>query len=176
MSSSTTIHTSSPHANLQTACPESNSQSLPAYPNVACSTGVYNNFLLQQDPQSGHLTLFPVHIAVSQPLTGLDLSLPLKADSETDSKIQNSQHDVHQVAKNGESDHHFTSFYHKNSKGNSSNNRAHLNITEPPQHPRVMNTIQQRQPVLQQVIGLIREEFAFDSYLDNGSEELVMGN
>lgn len=176
MSSSTTIHTISPHANLQTACPESDNQSLPTYPNVACSTGVYNNFLLQQDPQSGQLTLFPVHIAVSQPITGLDLSLPLRTVSESDSKSQKSQHDVHQVTKNGESHHHFYSSYHKNSKGNIPDNRAHLNITEPPQHARVMHTIQQRQPVLQQVIGLIREEFAFDSYMDNGTEELVMGN
>lgn len=177
MSSSTTVLTcSSPHSNLQTACPESNSQSLPAYPNVSCSTGVYNNFLLQQDPLSGRLTLFPVHIAVSQPITGLDLSVPLRADSETDSGTQNTEHDVHHVTKNGEPDHHFTSSYHKNSKGNMPNNRAHLNNPEPPQHTRVLSTIRQRQPVLQQVIGLIREEFAFDCYLENGAEELVMGN
>ncbi|XP_053477650.1 kinase non-catalytic C-lobe domain-containing protein 1 isoform X2 [Ictalurus furcatus] len=175
LSSSTTVLTSSPHSNLQTACPESNSQSLPDYPNVSCSTGIYNNFLLQQDPQSGRLTLFPVHIAVSQPITGLDLSVPLRADSETDSGTQNTEHDVHHVTKNGEPDHHFTSSYHKNSKGNMPNNRAHLNIPEQPQHTRVLSTIRQRHPVLQQVIGLIREEFAFDCYLENGAEELVMG-
>ncbi|MCI4376250.1 hypothetical protein PGIGA_G00186180, partial [Pangasianodon gigas] len=175
LSSSTTVLTSSPHTNLQTACPESNSQSLPTCPNVSCSAGVYNNFLLQQDPQSGRLTLFPVHVAVSQPITGLDLSLPLRADTETDSGSQNTEHDVHRVTRNGESDHHFTSSYHKTSKGNIPNNRAHPNITEPLQHTRVLSTVRQRHPVLQQVIGLIREEFAFDCYLENGAEELVMG-
>lgn len=176
LSSSTTVHISSPQTNLRAACPESNSQSLPTYPNVSCSTGVYNNFFLQQDPQSGRLTLFPVHIAVSQPITGLDLSLPSRADSEADSGTQNTQHDMHHITKNGESDHHFTSSYHKNSKGNIPHNRAHLNMTESPQHPRVLSTLQQRQPILQQVIGLIREEFGFDCYLENGAEELLMGN
>lgn len=176
LSSSRTFHSSSPHTNLQTACPESNSHTLPTYSNISCSTGVYNNFLLQQDPQSGRLTLFPVHIAVSQPITGLDLSLPLRADSESDLVTQNTQHDVLHVTKNGGYDHHFPCSYHKNSKGNIPNNRAHRNITAPSQHSRVLNTVQQRQPVLQQVIGLIRDEFAFDCYLENGAEELVMGN
>ncbi|KAK3553467.1 hypothetical protein QTP70_003510 [Hemibagrus guttatus] len=175
LSSSTTVLTSSPHTNLQTAYPVSNNQSLPTYPNVACSAGVYNNFLLQQDPHSGRLTLFPVHIAVSQPITGLDLSLPLRADSETDSGTQNSELDVYRVTKNGESDHQFTSSYHKSSKSDIPNNRAHLNITAPPQNTRVLSSVQQSQPILQQVIGLIREEFAFDCYLENGPEELVMG-
>ncbi|KAG7333906.1 hypothetical protein KOW79_002313 [Hemibagrus wyckioides] len=175
LSSSTTVLTSSPHTNIQTAYPVSNSQSLPTYPNVACSAGIYNNFLLQQDPHSGRLTLFPVHIAVSQPITGLDLSLPLRENSETDSGTQNTEHDVYRVTKNGESDHQFTSSYHKSSKSDMPINRAHLNITEPPQNTRVLSSIHQSQPVLQQVIGLIREEFAFDCYLENGPEELVMG-
>ncbi|KAK2852488.1 hypothetical protein Q7C36_007689 [Tachysurus vachellii] len=175
LSSSTTVFTSSPHTDLQTAYPVSNSQTLPTCPSVSCSAGIYNNFLLQQDPQSGRLTLFPVHVAVSQPITGIDLSLQLRADSESDSRTQNTGHDVYHVTKNGESAHHFTSPYHKDSKSNISNNRAYLNITEPSQNTRVLSTVQQSQPVLQQVIGLIREEFAFDCYLDNGPEELVMG-
>lgn len=176
LSSSTTVLTSSPHTNLQTACSELNSQSLPTYPNISCSTGVCHNFLLQQDPQNGQLTLVPVHIAVSQPITGLDLSLPLRADPETDSGTQNTEHDVRHVTKNGESEHRFTPSYHKNSKDSIPNNRAHLNITEPPQNTKLLRTRRQRRHILQQVIGLIREEFAFDSYLENGAEELVMGN
>lgn len=176
LSSSTTFHTSSLQTNLQTACPGPYSQSLSTYPNVSCSTGSYNNFLLQQDPQSGHLTLFPVHIAVSQPITGLDLSLPFREDLETDIGSQNTQHDVQHFTKNGEYDHHFTSSYHKNSKGNIPNNSDHLNTTEHLEHTRVLSAEQQRQSVLQQVIGLIREEFAFDCFLENGADELVMGN
>ncbi|KAF7710291.1 kinase non-catalytic C-lobe domain-containing protein 1 isoform X2 [Silurus meridionalis] len=175
LSSSTTALTSSPQTNLQITCPDSNSQSSPAYPNISCSTGVYNNFLLQHDPQSGRLTLLPIHIAVSQPIPGLDLNLPLRADSETDSGTQTTENIVKQNTKNGESDHHFTSSYHKNSKSSIPNYSAHLNITEPPQQTRVLSTIQQRQLILQQVIGLIREEFAFDCYLEKGAEELVMG-
>ncbi|TSK22635.1 Protein very KIND [Bagarius yarrelli] len=173
LSSSTSVPTSSPHTNLPIAYPELNSQCLPTYQEVSCPVGVYNNFLLQQDPQSGRLTLFPVHIAVSQPITGLDLSLPLRADSETDSGAQNTEHDVYCVTKNGESDEQFISSNLKTSKGNILNNRDHLNITDSSQHTRKLSTIWQ--PILQQVIGLIREEFAFNSYLENGPEELVMG-
>lgn len=35
---------------------------------LTCVHGACNNFLLQQDPLTGHLTLLPVHIAV--PITG----------------------------------------------------------------------------------------------------------
>lgn len=37
---------------------------------LTCVRGICNNFLLQQDPLTGHLTLLPVHISVLQPITG----------------------------------------------------------------------------------------------------------
>lgn len=72
----------------------------PHFPALSCANGICNNFLLQQDPLTGSLTLLPVQIAVPQPITGVDpLSTePLKAsggsvsvthrDSETDIRAQ----------------------------------------------------------------------------------------
>eukprot|EP00063_Salmo_salar_P034824 XP_014009659.1 PREDICTED: protein very KIND-like isoform X4 [Salmo salar] len=43
--------------------------------------GVFNNFLLRQDPLTGHLTLVPVQITVPESLHGLELNLPLISSS-----------------------------------------------------------------------------------------------
>ncbi|XP_055757971.1 kinase non-catalytic C-lobe domain-containing protein 1 isoform X2 [Salvelinus fontinalis] len=43
--------------------------------------GVFNNFLLRQDPLTGHLTLVPVQITVPESLHGLELNLPLTSSS-----------------------------------------------------------------------------------------------
>ncbi|KAI4874897.1 hypothetical protein NFI96_034469, partial [Prochilodus magdalenae] len=153
---------------------ETNSHSVPNCSSISCATatGVYNNYLLQQDPHTGHLTLFPVQIAVSQPITGLNLVMPFSAGSETD---KNEERDISHVTQNGQSEHHATSSYYKKRNGNTLHNRAHPNSTEPYQQAQVACTTGQRHLILQQVIGLIREEFAFDGYLENGVEELAMG-
>ncbi len=44
----------------------------PHFPALSCANGTCNNFLLQQDPLTGSLTLLPVQIAVPQPITGAD--------------------------------------------------------------------------------------------------------
>uniref|UniRef100_A0AAR2JVI0 Ras-GEF domain-containing protein n=1 Tax=Pygocentrus nattereri TaxID=42514 RepID=A0AAR2JVI0_PYGNA len=141
---------------------ETNSHSVPNCSSLSCATatGVYNNYLLQQDPQTGHLTLFPIQIAVSQPITGLDLSLPFSATSETN---KNEDCDTSHVTQNGQSEHHATSSQYKKRNGNIAHNGAHP------------NSMDHRHLILQQVIGLIREEFAFDGYLESGVEELAMG-
>ncbi|XP_036429471.1 kinase non-catalytic C-lobe domain-containing protein 1 [Colossoma macropomum] len=141
---------------------ETNSHSVPNCSSLSCATatGVYNNYLLQQDPQTGRLTLFPIQIAVSQPITGFDFSLPFSAASETD---KNEDCNTSHVTQNGQSEHHATSSYYKKRNGNMPHNRAHPNSTG------------HRHLILQQVIGLIREEFAFDGYLESGVEEQAMG-
>ncbi|XP_072534378.1 kinase non-catalytic C-lobe domain-containing protein 1 isoform X2 [Salminus brasiliensis] len=170
-SSSTKTNLTSPlHPTLERDSQETNSHSVPNCSGLSSSTaaGVYNNYLLQQDPQTGRLTLFPVQIAVSQPITGLNLSLPYSSGSETN---KNEECDMPCVTQNGESEH----SYHKKKNGNMPNNRVQPNSTEPLQQAQVSCTAGQRHIILQQVIGLIREEFAFDGYLENGVEELAMG-
>ncbi|XP_049337115.1 kinase non-catalytic C-lobe domain-containing protein 1 isoform X2 [Astyanax mexicanus] len=170
-SSTNTPLTSPPHSSLQRDSQATNSQSLPNCSGLSTSavttTGVYNNYLLQQDPQTGLLTLFPVHIAVSQPITGLDLSLPHSSGSDAN---KNEECNLPCVTQNGESEHHVSSSYHRERNGNMPNS------TESLQQAQVSScTAGQRHVILQQIIGLIREEFAFDGYLENGVEELAMG-
>ncbi len=106
----------------------------PRFPALSCANGMCNNFLLQQDPLTGSLTLLPVQIAVPQPITGADpLSTdPLKAsgvsvthrDSGTDIRA------VHHCMKRSR---------------------------------------------LQHIMELLREEFTFDEGLENGVQDLAMG-
>uniref|UniRef100_A0A8B9J6Y9 Uncharacterized protein n=1 Tax=Astyanax mexicanus TaxID=7994 RepID=A0A8B9J6Y9_ASTMX len=170
-SSTNTPLTSPPHSSLQRDSQATNSQSLPNCSGLSTSavttTGVYNNYLLQQDPQTGLLTLFPVHIAVSQPITGLDLSLPRSSGSDAN---KNEECNLPCVTQNGESEHHVSSSYHRERNGNMPNSTESL---QPSQLSSC--TAGQRHVILQQIIGLIREEFAFDGYLENGVEELAMG-
>ncbi|XP_062852260.1 kinase non-catalytic C-lobe domain-containing protein 1 isoform X2 [Trichomycterus rosablanca] len=155
LSSSRTFLSSSLHSTPQTVKnnEDANIHTLPTCPSISCSTGVYNNFLLQQDPQSGCLTLFPVQIA--QPITDLDLRTVSKTAEKQDSN-------VHHVTHNGKSEQHDLN----EKKKVMLNNKAHLDTTD---------ITGQKHLLLQQVIGLLREEFAFDGYLENGVEELVMG-
>lgn len=174
-SNTKTLPTSPLHSTLQRDSKDTNSHSVPNCSSLSSSTaiGIYNNYLLQQDPQTGRVTLFPVQIAVSQPITGLDLSMPFNAGSETDRK---EECDTSHVLQNGESEHNTTHSCHKKRSNNVPNNSTHPNSTEPHQQTQVTYSASQRRIVLQQVIGLIREEFAFDGYLENGVEELAMGN
>ncbi|XP_043110717.1 kinase non-catalytic C-lobe domain-containing protein 1 [Puntigrus tetrazona] len=55
----------------------------PPFPALSCSNGARNNFLLQQDPLTGSLTLLPVQIAVLQPITGPDHAAPADAGNES---------------------------------------------------------------------------------------------
>lgn len=158
--------------------------------------GVFNNFLLRHDPLTGDLTLVPVQITVADSLHGLELNLPLTSSSSffqgqpthpggprdhltpgqgaepllsclngsacsraLDSLVSMSQsHNGEEGPKTGEREDEPLSESHGPPQGDSS----------PPLSP-LMN------PSLQEVIGLLRAEFAFDGYLENGLEDLAMG-
>ncbi|XP_052468484.1 kinase non-catalytic C-lobe domain-containing protein 1 isoform X1 [Carassius gibelio] len=77
-SSCKTLVNSSPPATLQITNPETDDQ--PNFPVLSCANGICNNFLLQQDPQTGRLTLLPVQITVLQPITG---SEPVKLSEDS---------------------------------------------------------------------------------------------
>ncbi|KAL1263707.1 hypothetical protein QQF64_006446, partial [Cirrhinus molitorella] len=65
----------------------------PNFP-LSCANGICNNFLLQQDPQTGLLTLLPVQISVLQPITGVDdfsaESLNKKPEKPSDVSVRSS--------------------------------------------------------------------------------------
>ncbi|XP_073690626.1 kinase non-catalytic C-lobe domain-containing protein 1-like [Garra rufa] len=92
----------------------------PNFPTLSCANGICNNFLLQQDPQTGRLTLLPVQIAVLQPITDAE-SLNTKPEKASDDSVRN-----------------------ENS-------------------------------CLQHIIELLREQFALDGDLENGVQDLAMG-
>ncbi|XP_026869918.2 kinase non-catalytic C-lobe domain-containing protein 1 isoform X3 [Electrophorus electricus] len=166
---------SPPYPKPQAASQEVSSNHTSSCSNFSCAAGVYNNFLLQQDPQTGCLTLFPVQIAISQPITGPDLSLSRSAGLEVDSANWNEECDESCVTQNGAYENHGTSSYHKKRKINMTI-RAQQGAAEPARHtldPR--DTTGCRAAILEQVVMLVREEFAFDGYLENGVEELAMG-
>uniref|UniRef100_A0A8C7D3R7 Kinase non-catalytic C-lobe domain containing 1 n=1 Tax=Oncorhynchus kisutch TaxID=8019 RepID=A0A8C7D3R7_ONCKI len=112
--------------------------------------GVFNNFLLRHDPLTGDLTLVPVQITVAESLHGLEstCSKPL------DSLVSMSQpHNGEEGPRTGEREDEALSESHGPPQGDS-----HL-----------------MHPSLQEVIGLLRAEFAIDGYLENGLEDLAMG-
>uniref|UniRef100_A0A8C7RDI4 Kinase non-catalytic C-lobe domain containing 1 n=1 Tax=Oncorhynchus mykiss TaxID=8022 RepID=A0A8C7RDI4_ONCMY len=153
--------------------------------------GVFNNFLLRHDPLTGDLTLVPVQITVAESLHGLELNLPLTSSSSffqgqpthpggprdhltpgqgaepllsclngstcskpLDSLVSMSQpHNGEESRRSGEREDEALSESHGPPQGDS-----HL-----------------MHPSLQEVIGLLRAEFAIDGYLENGLEDLSMG-
>ncbi|XP_066535022.1 kinase non-catalytic C-lobe domain-containing protein 1 isoform X2 [Hoplias malabaricus] len=161
-----TVQSSGLYPTHQRDSGETNNHSVPngSILSSTTATGVYNNYLLQQDPQTGRLTLFPVQIAVSHPITGLDHNVSLDAGSETDINEEC-------VTQNGESEHHVTSSCFRNKSGTLPCNTASSESTDA--HGTCLTG--ERSLILQQIISLIREEFAFDGYLENGVEELAMG-
>lgn len=75
---------------------------------------------------------------------------------------------MHHVSQNWNSDLHDSC---KEKQKVWTNNKTYLDTTESAEH-----TEGQKHLRMQQVIGLLREEFAFDGYLEKGVEELLMGN
>ncbi|CAB1343449.1 unnamed protein product [Coregonus sp. 'balchen'] len=158
--------------------------------------GVFNNFLLRQDPLTGRLTLVPVQITVPESIHGLELNLPVTSSSSylqgqpthpggprdhltpgqgveplldclngsTCSRPSDPTasmphpHNGEGGPRTGEGEGEHLSESHGPPQGDS----------PPPPSP-LMN------PSLQEVIGLLRAEFAFDGYLENGVEDLAMG-
>ncbi|CAB1312508.1 unnamed protein product [Coregonus sp. 'balchen'] len=157
--------------------------------------GVFNNFLLRHDPLTGHLTLVPVQITVAESLHGLELNLSLTSSSSyfqgqpthpggprdhltprqgaepllaclngstcsrpLDPLVSMSQPHNGEEERTGECEDEPLSESHGPPQGDS--------------HPHPSPLMH---PSLQEVIGLLRAEFAFDGYLENGVEDLAMG-
>lgn len=150
--------------------PQITNEEQPNYLALPCDNGFCNNFLLQQDPQTGHLTLLPVQIAELQPITGvghfsaepLNIKLPNPLCSvKSDVSIRNERGCVS----------------HREHDSAVSPERA-VNITAPHclNHTLTLTSSCQRCPCPQRLADLLSEEFAFDSCMENGVEDLAMGN
>lgn len=154
--------------------------------------GVFNNFLLRQDPLTGHLTLVPVQITVPESLHGLELNLPLISSSSylqgqpTHPRGPRDHLTPGQGAEplleclNGRPSDPKASMPHpQNGEGGPKTGEGegeHLSESHgPPQGDSSPPLSPLMNPSLQEVIGLLRAEFAFDGYLENGVEDLAMG-
>ncbi|XP_055757972.1 kinase non-catalytic C-lobe domain-containing protein 1 isoform X3 [Salvelinus fontinalis] len=154
--------------------------------------GVFNNFLLRQDPLTGHLTLVPVQITVPESLHGLELNLPLTSSSSylqgqpTHPRGPRDHLTPGQGAEplleclNGRPSDPTASMPHPhNGEGGPRTGEGegeHLSESHgPPQADSLPPPSALMNTSIQEVIGLLRAEFALDGYLENGVEDLAMG-
>ncbi|XP_016342806.1 protein very KIND [Sinocyclocheilus anshuiensis] len=146
-SSCKTLVNSPPPATPQITNQETEDQ--PHFPALSCANGICNNFLLQQDPLTGNLTLLPVQIAVLQPITG--------ADEASDGSVRNES----------------VCLTHRDSAVSPESPVTDIRV-QPHAPPHCVNISPSRSR-LQHIIELLREQFAFDGYLKNGVQDLAMG-
>ncbi|XP_065152338.1 kinase non-catalytic C-lobe domain-containing protein 1 isoform X2 [Paramisgurnus dabryanus] len=157
-SSSKTLLNSPPPAAPQTTEGQSDFLTLP------CDHGICNNFLLHQDPRTGHLTLLPVQITVPQPITGLDpLSEQLLNKKFT--KLSFRQADDNITNKSGSD---------TDQDSSVSPERSHQRKNSKAQS--IKHAAPSQSSCLQQLIDLLRAEFVFDGYLENGVEDVAMAD
>ncbi len=117
----------------------------PHFPALSCANGICNNFLLQQDPLTGSLTLLPVQIAVLQPITGAD-HFSTEALKASAGRVRNESICV----------------THRDSE------------TEIRAQPSAVHHCMKHSRLLH-IIELLREEFTFDADLENRVQDLAMG-
>ncbi|KAL2083141.1 hypothetical protein ACEWY4_020914 [Coilia grayii] len=146
---------------------------------------VFNNFLLQQDPQTGKITLLPVQIATAvQSLPGQGLSsLPLALGA-----IQGQISDQHILDTSSGSLNTFTGCTDATRTHCQANcSSACVSVTSVPtpcaqtstpghhEPPPSHSTPHPAHPAVQRVTALLKEQFAYDGYLEDGIQELAMG-
>ncbi|XP_072565710.1 kinase non-catalytic C-lobe domain-containing protein 1 isoform X2 [Paramormyrops kingsleyae] len=149
---------------------------------------MYNSYLLRQDPKTGLLTLFPVHIAAPEPIPGLNINIPplsavaselvlssvdqgapkTSAGSWRSPAAQNAEASLTPLA----SPQMDRVPKHKDSGGEGGREQSLRSLAQSPAEQPLSTQVH---PSLQAVMNLIRAEFGFDSYLENGAEDLKMG-
>ncbi|XP_046885962.1 kinase non-catalytic C-lobe domain-containing protein 1 isoform X2 [Hypomesus transpacificus] len=167
---------------------------IPPLLNSSCShltgCGVFNNFLLRQDLQTGCLTLVPVHISAPDATPKLEVSLPFSSHSLQGQPILPGElggdfvgltmtsRDQPTLCQESEAPQPYpdprpitcspppdpTEPMSESSSGETCSRAEGESLSSPQIHP-----------ALQEVIALLRGEFAFDGYLENGEEDLAMG-
>ncbi|XP_041644848.1 kinase non-catalytic C-lobe domain-containing protein 1 [Cheilinus undulatus] len=147
--------------------------------------GVFNNYLFHQDPRTGQLSLVPVHVRAPESLLGLDIDLSLVPEplqgliptpESTDGGFMNCLN---------ESEHQYRcqpSSYLKGSSivSDALEHRVHRSYsgeTDPQTQDESPNesTSPKIHPALREVIDLLKGEFSLNGCLDNGHEDVAMG-
>ncbi|XP_049456511.1 kinase non-catalytic C-lobe domain-containing protein 1 isoform X1 [Epinephelus fuscoguttatus] len=153
--------------------------------------GVFNNYLFRQDPTTGHLSLVPVQVRAPEALLGLDINLSLVPQAlqglitvpeSTDGPFINclnvpvrpgpQDYGPPSSCFNGSSIISYSPLEHSVPRAyNGQTNPGAQGESQSPSEfisPKV-------HPALQEVIDLLRGEFSLDGYLDNGHEDIDMG-
>ncbi|CAN9500046.1 unnamed protein product [Ophioblennius macclurei] len=171
----------SPSTHLEVSLP------LPASPNLN-GCGVFNNYLFRQDPATGHLSLVPVQVRAPESLLGLDINLslippPLQELMAPNESAEEPFVDCQNVPARPAPFEYVLppSLYGGNSimphehavprayNGETSWRTEEEKRSYPePASPKV-------HPTLQEVINLLRGEFSLHGFLDNGHEDVAMG-
>uniref|UniRef100_UPI0037E750FF kinase non-catalytic C-lobe domain-containing protein 1 n=1 Tax=Semicossyphus pulcher TaxID=241346 RepID=UPI0037E750FF len=148
--------------------------------------GVFNNYLFRQDPRTGHLSLVPVHVRAPESLPGLDINLSLvpqplqrliTVPEGTDGPFINCLNEPQDYGPP-------SSFF----KGSAIISESPLQHSSPRAYNGPTDTGTQGEdwspsesispkvhPALQEVIDLLKGEFSLDGCLDNGHEDIAMG-
>ncbi|XP_069545996.1 kinase non-catalytic C-lobe domain-containing protein 1 isoform X1 [Brachyistius frenatus] len=153
--------------------------------------GVFNNYLFQQDPATGHLSLVPVQVRAPESLFGFDINLslvpqPLQGLITLPESAKGPFIDCLNVpVRPGPEEYGPPSSYNS---GSSIITDSPLENTVPRTYngqtsPRTQGENQtpsdsispKVHPALQEVIDLLKGEFSLDGYLDNGHEDIAMG-
>ncbi|KAM4607912.1 kinase non-catalytic C-lobe domain-containing protein 1 [Polymixia lowei] len=158
--------------------------------------GVYNNYLLGQDPKTGRLTLVPVQITAPESIPGLELRLPLipnsiqeqtiYPESADDTSINCMTVSVSPKRQNfgpppscfDASSINYNGHLERNvpiTQNGKVDPRTHSEDESPSESCGSPTLSPNVHPALQEVIELLKGEFAFDGYLENGQEDLAMG-
>ncbi|GLD56043.1 protein very KIND, partial [Lates japonicus] len=162
----------------------------PPLSNNLNSCGVFNNYLFRQDPTTGHLSLVPVQVRAPESLLGLDINLslvpqplqglitvPENAEGpfikcpnapvrpEPQEYDPPSYFSGGSIISDSPLEHSVPRAYNgQTNPGTQRENRSPSESISPKVHP-----------ALQEVIDLLKGEFSLDGYLDNGHEDIAMG-
>ncbi|XP_044153954.1 LOW QUALITY PROTEIN: kinase non-catalytic C-lobe domain-containing protein 1 [Bufo gargarizans] len=156
------------------------------------SSPIVNNYLLKQDPKTGNLTLVRVQLSIPEHI--LSVSLEAEPASQTiksspvhppatftNTNVVSNDHESSRTPPTASSD------KCKETQGSPTMNGVLGNNCEKKQDSPSSNTSHEtlvngespsRRNVctpLQKVVNLLQEEFAFDGYLENGVEDIAMG-
>ncbi|KAM3606530.1 uncharacterized protein V6R79_018130 [Siganus canaliculatus] len=147
--------------------------------------GVFNNYLFHQDPKTGHLSLVPVQVRAPESLLGLDINLslvpkPLQGVITLPESCGGPCNNRLNVPADPELQDNVppSSCFERGSIMTNSL----LEQSEPKTYNRQMKTGREEEtmsrpvhPALQEVIDLLKGQFSLDECLDNGHEDIAMG-
>ncbi|XP_039478089.1 kinase non-catalytic C-lobe domain-containing protein 1 isoform X2 [Oreochromis aureus] len=166
------------------------SVSLPLSTNLN-GCGIFNNYLFRQDPATGHLSLVPVQVKAPESVLGLDINLslvpqPLQGLITVPESTDGSFTDCLNVpVRPGPQEYEPPSSHFSGSSVISDSCLEHsvLGAYKVQTNPRTQGEKQSARtssspnvhPALKEVIDLLKGEFSLDGYLDNGHEDIAMG-